>query len=108
MRLQPYGWPLSSGEIAESQEQMMEAMRFMRDVLIKECDWTQLPDCQLPQETRDQWTLWRQYLRDLPDLLDSPMPFIVEITDPPEMGRPKDWNNWDLDRGAQLHGTVEL
>ncbi len=108
MRLRPYCWPLESGELAESQEQMMEAMRFMRDVLIKECDWTQLPDCQLPKEIVDQWRLWRQYLRDLPALLDDPIPFVVQIDDPPEQGRPQGWDNWDLDRGATPHGYTEL
>jgi hypothetical protein len=108
MRLRPYGWPLESGEIAESQEQLAEAMKFMRDVFLKESDWTQLPDCQLPQEMIDQWRIWRQYMRDLPALLDTPMQYVVEINDPPEDGRPATWDYWDLDRGATPHGYTEL
>lgn len=106
MRLQLYGWPKNDmSGIATTQDEKMEALREMRDVLLRECDWVLLPDCQLSESTVDQWKLWRQYMRDLPSLVDDPVPHTIEFTDPPEDGRPKSWDNWDLDRGATPYGT---
>lgn len=105
MRIQLYGWSLEDGTEALSPEQLMVALREKRDVLLKECDWTQLPDCALDQGIKDQWKLWRQYMRDLPALADTPLPYTIEFNDPPEIGRPLSWNNWDLDRGAPNYGS---
>lgn len=109
MRLRPYGWPIEHlDKFAETQEELMFVVKWMRDVLLKESDWTQIPDCKLPQEIKDQWKLWRQYMRDLPELIDKPIPYVIVINDPPEIGRPRDWDNWDLDRGAVLHDYPQL
>lgn len=104
MKLQLYGWAFHNEEIALTPDKFMKAFRDMRNVLLLESDWTQLPDCALPQELKDQWRLWRQYMRDLPDLLDTPLEYTVEFDDPPEVGRPASWDNWDLNRGAQPYG----
>ena len=42
-------------------------MRADRDVLLKESDWTQLPDA-LTSEKRASWAEYRQLLRDLPEV----------------------------------------
>lgn len=104
MKLQLYGWAFYTEELATTPDQFMTALRDMRDVLLKESDWTQLPDCQLSQEVKDQWTLWRQYMRDLPNLVDTPLQYTVDFDDPPEVGRPSSWDNWDLNRGANAYG----
>jgi hypothetical protein len=44
-------------------EQLAMAARFRRDALLKESDWTQLPD--VSQATKDLWAIYRQALRDL-------------------------------------------
>lgn len=38
-------------------------VRAKRDRLLKECDWTQLPD--VPESTRVAWVTYRQQLRDV-------------------------------------------
>ena len=61
-------------------EYLLERMRLHRDRLLKESDWTQLPDASCD---RQAWATYRQALRDFPatwtpsneaDLPDPPMP----------------------------------
>jgi hypothetical protein len=40
-----------------------EDVRAIRDLALKETDWTQLPD--IPQTTKDKWAAYRQALRDV-------------------------------------------
>lgn len=109
MRLQLYGWPKPDmSGVATTQEEMMQALRDMRDVLLRECDWTQLPDCKLAQEHIDQWKLWRQYLRDYPALVELPLEYTVTLDNPPEVGYVQSWDNWDLDKGAAPYGTGQF
>lgn len=42
-------------------------LRFHRNVRLTECDWTQLPDCQLSSEQKQAWAAYRQALRDMPE-----------------------------------------
>ena len=39
------------------------AVRVLRDTLLAQCDWTQLPD--VPLETKTAWASYRQALRDI-------------------------------------------
>jgi len=52
--------------IGISDEEVMEAVRLKRNLLLKESDWTQFPDSPLSTEKRAEWSLYRQALRDLP------------------------------------------
>jgi len=109
MRLQLYGWyKFDNSGFCTTQEDMFAALRDMRDVFLKESDWTQIPDCALPQETIDQWKLWRQYMRDLPSLVETPLEYTLLINDPPVIGYTKSWDNWDKDKGPVAHGSEEL
>lgn len=38
-----------------------------RNQLLRDTDWTQLPDVPLPQEVRKYYRKYRQYLRELPE-----------------------------------------
>lgn len=49
-------------------EEMLLALRRKRDRLLRESDFTQLPDAPLPEEQRETWCIYRQALRDLPQL----------------------------------------
>jgi len=40
--------------------------RKLRNERLLECDWTQLPNCQLSDEKKEEWETYRQKLRDLP------------------------------------------
>ena len=44
-------------------EYLIERMRLHRDRLLKESDWTQLPDAPVDREA---WATYRQALRDFP------------------------------------------
>jgi hypothetical protein len=45
-------------------EELAEAVRRERDGLVKDSDWTQLPD--IPDSVRAAWSIYRQELRDVP------------------------------------------
>lgn len=40
------------------------------------CDWTQLPDARLSEEDKVAWTEYRQKLRDLPNGVTDPFPYV--------------------------------
>lgn len=48
-----------------TEEQMAEQVRYQRDRLLVETDWTQAAD--VPQATKDKWAPYRQALRDVPE-----------------------------------------
>ena len=52
--------------IPEPIEYALLSIRTRRRILLQNCDWTQLPDCQLSDEERAEWAAYRQALRDLP------------------------------------------
>lgn len=45
-----------------------EKVRIKRDILLQQCDWTQLPD--VPITTKEQWSVYRQALRDITNQSD--------------------------------------
>lgn len=98
MKLNIYNWPYvddqtPGGRHAETAEELIAVMRDLRDVLLKECDWTIVPDSPLTEERKQEWILWRQWMRDLPNYC-SPQDGDkwVEILDPPQ-GYPRSWAN---------------
>jgi len=54
----------SYSEPAISDETKAALIRAKRDVLLKECDWTQLTDVSV--EIKTKWAPYRQALRDVP------------------------------------------
>jgi hypothetical protein len=54
--------------------------RIIRNKLLSECDWTQVPDAPLTDAQRDEWRTYRQALRDLPETTDIANP---EFPTPP-------------------------
>lgn len=49
----------------------MGEIRQKRDQLLKESDWTQMPDSPLSDEIKQLWKAYRQDLRDLPNQYDD-------------------------------------
>jgi hypothetical protein len=47
-----------------SDENLTTQMRFFRDALLSQSDWTQLPDAQC---NKTAWATYRQALRDFPE-----------------------------------------
>ena len=52
-----------------TEEDVLANFRTVRDKLLSETDWTQIPDVSLTPETKTAWATYRQALRDMPDTL---------------------------------------
>tara|TARA_R100000234_G_C4851232_1_gene115243 strand:- start:58 stop:294 length:237 start_codon:yes stop_codon:yes gene_type:complete len=48
------------------------ALRHMRDILLRESDWTQFTDSPLIDSKKNEWKTYRQNLRDLPATESDP------------------------------------
>ena len=48
------------------------ALRHMRDILLRESDWTQFTDSPLTDSKKTEWKTYRQQLRDLPANTSDP------------------------------------
>lgn len=55
--------PLTPEEIAANTESQWAKVRSQRDSLLQSCDWTQLPDVNIPNKA--DWAAYRQALRDI-------------------------------------------
>lgn len=52
--------------------ELAEKIRSMRNHLLTQCDWTQMPDSPLAEEERKIWAQYRQALRDIPQQAGFP------------------------------------
>lgn len=52
-------------------EDIKNNVRFNRNKLLADSDWTQLPDSPLSTSVKTEWATYRQTLRDLTDNIDS-------------------------------------
>tara|TARA_B000000609_G_C24115494_1_gene316488 strand:+ start:760 stop:990 length:231 start_codon:yes stop_codon:yes gene_type:complete len=50
----------------------IEALRFMRNMLLRDSDWTQFNDSPLSDSKKTEWKTYRQSLRDLPATEEDP------------------------------------
>lgn len=48
-------------------QDFMSQLRYTRDEKLKDSDWTQLRDCNLSEDSKNNWSVYRQELRDLPE-----------------------------------------
>jgi hypothetical protein len=87
---------------ATTSETKYEAMRFLRDVLLKECDWTVAPDVSFPDGVKEDWVEWRQWMRDITTHITAVTGDIIDVPDPPVVGRPKSWVNVDPEFIAKM------
>ena len=55
--------PLTASEIEANMESQWAKIRKQRDSLLQSCDWTQLPDVNIPNKA--DWASYRQALRDI-------------------------------------------
>jgi hypothetical protein len=103
MLIQIFGWVVSTTGIqAQTQEELAQALREMRDILLKESDWTQVPDCPLSEEIKNDWRIWRQAMRDITSTVSYPLANTIQLPVTPETGRPSTWSNWDLNDESSL------
>jgi len=61
-------------EIEQEIETQWQSVKMLRNFLLQECDWTQLPDADLSGELKDEWIVYR---RDLRSITESPDPFNI-------------------------------
>ncbi len=88
--------------VAQDQEGFAIALRDIRDVLLKESDWIQNSDTQIPGDIKQEWLTYRQALRDFPSSLSGQvLESIVEYPEPPVSYRPRTWVN--LEAKEELH-----
>jgi hypothetical protein len=98
MKLNIYNWPYvdvesPGGRNPVSADELMHTMKDLREVLLKESDWTVGNDSPLSESDRQAWIEWRQWMRDI-SAHCSPLAGDkwVEIPDPPRAS-PKSWVN---------------
>ena len=60
--------PLTPEEIEANTQSQWAKVRSQRDSLLSSCDWTQLPDVNIPDKA--DWAAYRQALRDITDQTD--------------------------------------
>lgn len=46
---------------------LQQTIRSLRNQLLTNCDWTQLMDAPLTTQQKNEWSAYRQILRDLPE-----------------------------------------
>jgi hypothetical protein len=63
---------LTSDEIQAAKDSAMSQIRYQRNQLLKDCDWTQIADCTADKAA---WATYRQALRDLPSTITEPRTF---------------------------------
>ncbi|HEY4546948.1 MAG TPA: phage tail assembly chaperone [Pedomonas sp.] len=62
------GAPTLAEPRAPSLEEQLARLRRQRDQRLRESDFTQIPDAPLSPAQRETWRIYRQALRDLPEL----------------------------------------
>lgn len=64
--------------------QEVDEARRRRNSMLRDSDWTQVPDSPLEALERSAWTVYRQALRDLPDVPGFPD---CQWPTPPDLGQ---------------------
>lgn len=57
-------------EVEQTRQLLLSMIRQDRDSKLLRSDWTQLPTAPLTTEQKNQWEIYRQALRDFPDVVD--------------------------------------
>lgn len=68
------GWTVRDYTPEETQE-ISEAFRQERNLLLKECDWTHVTDSSLSDAEKTSWAAYRQALRDVTEQPGFPFDF---------------------------------
>ena len=63
---------------SEAAKDYWSGLRMMRDQLLSNSDWTQIPDAPLTETQKTAWQTYRQQLRDLPENIQDPKPLVLD------------------------------
>lgn len=66
------GYPIAADQPPPDPELAMQLLRDRRARLLRQSDFTQVPDAPLTEEQRAAWATYRQALRDLPETVIDP------------------------------------
>jgi hypothetical protein len=87
----PYGTGL-----AETREEFIQALKYIRNWMLAESDWTQTSDSPLDDATKLEWRIWRQAMRDITqDVTTDSIQETFDIPNPPIKGQPSHWQYWE-------------
>ncbi|MDS9468218.1 tail fiber assembly protein [Paracoccus sp. MBLB3053] len=64
--------PRSAADLAAERAEAFTILRIARDRRLAACDWTQVPDNALSEAEREAWRVYRQALRDVPEMTSDP------------------------------------
>jgi hypothetical protein len=89
---------VAGNSFAETPEELIHALKSIRGWMLTESDWTQAVDSPLTDDVKQAWRKWRQELRDITKLVNiDNVEDWFEITDPPKIGLPASWLNWEYE-----------
>src|SRR5210317_2258192 len=57
---------ITDGSAVARTDNILDIVRDLRNSLLQESDWTQMPDSPLSDSKKAEWATYRQTLRDLP------------------------------------------
>jgi hypothetical protein len=90
-------FPFGTG-LAETPEEFLLALKCIRGWMLSESDWTQNNDSPLDDETKLEWKIWRQKMRDITQNVNiENIDEWLEIPNPPEKAQPSSWKYWEYD-----------
>jgi hypothetical protein len=55
-------------------------LRNIRNTMLKDSDWVFLPDSPIKTEDLEAWITYRQLLRDFPDTIEDPKPYVNDLS----------------------------
>ena len=88
----------SGNGLAETPEELMQALKTVRGWMLSESDWTQTADSPLPDDVKSAWRAWRQELRDITQTINvNNVQDWFEVSDPPTQGLPSTWLSWEYE-----------
>ena len=92
---------------AETPEEFIQALKSIRGWMLTESDWTQTTDCPLSEETKLEWRVWRQAMRDITNgVTVETIGEWIEIPDPPQKGQPYVWQFWEYDTFNEIQDVM--
>lgn len=116
MKLQLEYWSIGYDELgieipATTPAQLFIALRDIRDILLRESDWSQNADFPFSDSEKQAWVEFRHTLRNLPSQYDeTTITAIIEIDNPP-LSAPKSWitltPEYYAERQAQITAVEE-